>query len=146
MFWSFFLQNGNYYPAMFPVVLPSNSTLPEPSISPSVDQPPSVEEKKKKVIKLNLTEEDLLRAGYETNKKPWAEEEDIKLLHLREKEQLDWTTISSQIEGRNAKMCYSRYRRLENQTKNLWRQAENEKLCELVEEYGEDWKKISKAF
>ena len=88
----------------------------------------------------------MLRAGYETNKKPWTEEEDMKLLHLKEKEQLDWITISSKIEGRNAKMCYSRYRRLENQTKNLWRQAENEKLCELVEEYGEDWKKISKNF
>ena len=43
-------------------------------------------------------------------------------------------------------MCYSRYRRLENQTKNLWREAENEKLCALVAEYGEDWKRISKNF
>ena len=73
---------------------------------------PTTQQRKVKVIKLNLTEEDLMKAGYEINKKPWTEEEDLKLMSLREKEQLDWSSIAEQIEGRNAKMCYSRYRRL----------------------------------
>lgn len=72
MFWTFFLQAGNYYPSMFPCVLPTNSTPPSPSLSVSSDHSSPVEPKRRKVIKLNLTEEDLIKAGYETSKKPWT--------------------------------------------------------------------------
>jgi hypothetical protein len=35
--------------------------------------------------------------------------------------------------GRNSKMCYSRYRRLENKTKDPWKKKDNERLIALVE-------------
>ena len=34
-------------------------------------------------------------------------------------------------------MCYSRYRRLENHTKEIWRKADDKLLLELVDEHGE---------
>jgi hypothetical protein len=55
---------------------------------------------------------------------------------LRDQDKLDWGSISAQLPERNAKMCYSRYRRLENHAKELWKNAENEKLIELVNLYG----------
>jgi hypothetical protein len=49
--------------------------------------------------------------------------------------------------GRNAKMCYSRYRRLTNQSKESWTKAEDQKLRVLVEEFGTDnWKAIASRF
>ena len=41
--------------------------------------------------------------------------------------------VSQHLPGRNAKMCYSRFRRLTNQSKKYWTKAENEKLKSLVE-------------
>lgn len=35
-----------------------------------------------------------MKAGYENRKRPWSEEEDEKLKHLREVEKLDWPDIS----------------------------------------------------
>ena len=66
---------------------------------------------------MNLTVEDLLKAGYQNNKTPWTEEEDEKLKNLRDTQQLDWAELAKFMPGRNSKMCYSRYRRLENNTK-----------------------------
>ena len=71
-----------------------------------------LESTKKRNPIINLTAEDLEKAGYENNKKPWTEEEDEKLRSLRDSEHLDWVNISSQLPDRNPKMCYSRYRRL----------------------------------
>ena len=48
--------------------------------------------------------------------------------------------------GRTTKMCYSRYRRIENQTKKLWNQDEELKIKEAVQVLGLDWLKISKIF
>ena len=48
--------------------------------------------------------------------------------------------------GRNSKMCYSRYRRLENNTKEVWRKADDDLLLDLVERHNHDWKEISKYF
>ena len=56
-------------------------------------------------------------AGYENSKTPWTEEEDQKLKNLRDIQQLDWAELAKLMPGRNSKMCYSRYRRLENNTK-----------------------------
>ena len=46
--------------------------------------------------------------------------------------------------GRNAKMCYSRYRRLVNQSKESWTKAEDERLRQLVQEFGcGNWKSLA---
>ena len=46
--------------------------------------------------------------------------------------------IAQKIPDRNAKMCYSRYRRLTHQSKNSWSKAENSLLVELVGQLGEE--------
>jgi hypothetical protein len=43
-------------------------------------------------------------------------------------------------------MCYSRYRRLENSSKESWKKKDDELLMKLVEIHGYDWKLISKQF
>lgn len=48
--------------------------------------------------------------------------------------------------GRTSKMCYSRYRRIENQTKKLWNQDEEIKIREAVQVWGFDWLRISEIF
>ena len=53
---------------------------------------------------------------------------------------MDWNQIADLIPGRNAKMCYSRYRRLETQTKMQWKKSDDEKLCRLVDDLGENWR------
>ena len=95
---------------------------------------------------VNVTLKDLQKAGYESNKTPWSEEEDALLKKLRDEQQMDWADIADQIPSRNSKMCYSRYRRLENHTKEIWRKADDKLLLELVDEHGQDWKEISKHF
>jgi hypothetical protein len=46
------------------------------------------------------------------------------------------------MEGRTSKMCYSRYRRIENQTKKLWTVEEDIRIKELVKLWGFDWVKV----
>jgi hypothetical protein len=44
-------------------------------------------------------------------------------------------------------MCYSRYRRLAYFTKIGWSKMENERLIELVQQFGEDnWKVLTSQF
>jgi hypothetical protein len=44
-------------------------------------------------------------------------------------------------------MCYSRFRRLAYFTKIGWTKAENDRLIELVEQFGEDsWKTLALQF
>ena len=81
-----------------------------------------------------------MKAGYQTKKKAWSEEEDRKLRYHYERDEYNWNQIAELIPGRNAKMCYSRYRRLETQTKMQWTKKDNAKLCKLVSELGENWK------
>lgn len=52
-----------------------------------------------------------MKAGYKISKIPWTEEEDQKLLQLKECG-MSWDEVAERIPGRNFKMCYSRYRRL----------------------------------
>ena len=82
-----------------------------------------------------------MEEGYEQSKKPWTEEEDELLMKLCSNPQAFFDEVAQHLPGRNSKMCYSRYRRLTNQSKKSWTRAENEKLKNLVEEYGEiQWK------
>lgn len=64
-----------------------------------------------------------MKAGYEKKKKLWEEDEDKKLRYLREKEHMEWEEIASHIPGRNAKMCYSRYKRLEYNPRENWKKS-----------------------
>jgi hypothetical protein len=51
------------------------------------------------------------------------------------------------IKGRNAKMCYSRYRRLTYETRVGWTKEEDQRLLALVEEQGNsDWKAMACLF
>ena len=43
-------------------------------------------------------------------------------------------------------MCYNRHRRLENSKYRTWTEADERKIMELVEEYGDNWKKIKTFF
>ena len=47
---------------------------------------------------------------------------------------------------RTSKMCYSRYRRIENQNKKLWNQEEDTKIKEGIQLWGFDWERISELF
>jgi len=55
--------------------------------------------------------------------------------------------IAKLIPGRNSKMCYSRFRRLTNKSKDLWTKADNELLKKLVQDDEDvDWKALTKHF
>ena len=95
---------------------------------------------------MTLTAEDHLAAGYEKVKTPWDEDEDEKLLTLRDRRKLDWEEIAQQLPGRNLKMCYSRYKRLEYNPRANWKRAENDLLKELVEKNSQDWTVIASFF
>lgn len=69
---------------------------------------------------MDLSKDDLLNAGYEVKKKSWSEEEDKLLMKVCYREDLNWEQIAKLIPNRSAKMCYSRYRRLEQKLKNQW--------------------------
>jgi hypothetical protein len=90
--------------------------------------------------RITLTREDLVAEGYEQTKKAWTEEEDQLLLRLTADRQAKFEDIAALMPNRNAKMCYSRYRRLTNQSKDCWSRAENQKLASCVELYGEKWR------
>lgn len=67
-----------------------------------------------------LTREDLEKEGYEQTKRPWTAEEDKRLLRLCKDENVRFEEIALQMKDRNAKMCYSRYRRLSHLSKIGW--------------------------
>lgn len=132
MLWNYPLTPGFYFPSAFQIVgLTTSQSSDQPS-SPSISKGSSTEifENKKKI--LNISEEDLKKTSYETNKMVWGEEEDMILTKLRDEEHLDWNKIASLMPGRNSKMCYSRYRRLENATKEIWRKADDALLLQLI--------------
>jgi hypothetical protein len=72
-----------------------------------------------------LTREDLVEEGYGQTKKAWTEEEDEMLMKLCANSHSKFEDIAGLMPDRNAKMCYSRYRRLINQSKDSWNRVEN---------------------
>lgn len=53
------------------------------------------------------------------------------------------------MDGRSIKMCYSRYKRLENKgedRRGFWTAEEDRRLVELVNSYGQNWKELSIYF
>ena len=93
-----------------------------------------------------LTKEDLLEEGYEQTKKAWTEEEDKILMKLCSRSNKSFDEVAMHLAGRNSKMCYSRFRRLTNQSKQNWSKAENEKLSSLVEKHAFAWKEFLPYF
>lgn len=97
-------------------------------------------------IKINLTVEQLQAAGYEPKKTAWNEEEDQRLIALVSIGDLSWKEVADQMPERTSKMCYSRYRRLENRLKEQWTVKEDRLILSLCQLYGENWPKISQFF
>ena len=93
---------------------------------------------------LILEREDLEEINYEPNKRPWSEEEDMKLVDFREERHMEWDEISKLMPHRNPKMCYSRYKRLLESSKKIWKKKDDDKLKLLIEKVGEDWKAIER--
>ena len=56
---------------------------------------------------------------------------------------MNWKEISDKIPGRTSKMCYSRFRRIQNRSREKWTAQEDRKICEWVRRYGYDWEKMS---
>ena len=66
------------------------------------------------------------------------------MLGLCRDENIRFEEVAQKMVGRNAKMCYSRYRRLVNQSKESWTKAEDERLRQLVQEFGcGNWKSLA---
>ena len=82
----------------------------------------------------------MLEEGYEQTKKAWTEEEDQLLLRLCANKQSRFEEIAASMPARNAKMCYSRFRRLTNHSKDCWSKEEDARLSALVDAYGENWR------
>lgn len=58
---------------------------------------------------------------------------------------MKWSEVEKYLPGRNMKQCSYRYNRILNNN-SKWTQIENHKLFELVNDYGEDFDKISYFF
>lgn len=94
---------------------------------------------------MNITAEDLLKAGYHNARNSWTEAEDQLLTKWAKHGDLSWGEIADHIPNRTPKMCYSRYRRLCTQTKVRWTEDEDNLIKTLIEKYGENWRIISHA-
>ena len=99
--------------------------------------------KKKESVFVNLTDEELLNGGYEVKKTAWTEKEDKLLLNLCSKRDLNWKEVAEGMPNRTAKMCYSRWRRLNYKSKNQWTDSEDQMIRGLVGLYGYSWSRIS---
>ena len=75
-----------------------------------------------------LTRADLEQIDYKPDKKVWTQEEDEMLIYLRKKRNMDWEAISYKMEGRNKKMCYSRFKRLKSSVSSVLRHTDEMKL------------------
>ena len=121
---------------------PTSAFLPPtnmPQPAPEIAQPENAEIIPQQTAeeRITVSREDLLKEGYEKTKRAWTEEEDKLLMHLCKDENARFDEIAEQILGRNSKMCYSRYRRLKQQSKNSWSRAEDKLLAELVDSLGQ---------
>jgi len=121
------------YSMDFPLCLPTFATS-EKIISEKISVPE----------KLNVTKEDLIRAGYHRNYTPWSEEEDKQLKKLVKVEKMDWKKVAEKMGNRNAKMCYSRYQRLSYHSKKRWEPEEEELIVSFVTQYGKNWNELAR--
>ena len=80
--------------------------------------------------------------------KLWNESEDDLLIELHEVHGNNWIKIAERIEGRTASQCIQRWRRKFQPLKvrKGWNLEEDRRLLKLVNEHGNNWKKLSKFF
>lgn len=77
----------------------------------------------------------------------WRKDEDEFLLKiLSKKKRNKWSFLLKTLQNRTQKECLSRFKSLNNKyVKGRWTQEEDEKLLNLVENFGKNWKLISKV-
>lgn len=80
----------------------------------------------------------------------WNEEEDELLLELVSQDQVqNWAQIAQNIPNRTSRQCKDRYILLlerENAPTRDWSKEEDEKLTQLIQDFGTSWKKIFTHF
>lgn len=70
-----------------------------------------------------------MEAGYDGYKRIWTEEEDKILMKCAKRRDMNWKEIADKIPGRTSKMCYSRFRRIQNRSREKWTTKEDRKIC-----------------
>ncbi|CAH0476799.1 unnamed protein product [Peronospora belbahrii] len=81
-------------------------------------------------------------------KRPWSEEEDMKMLHLVEKYGASkWSVIASYLKDRNGKQCRERWHNQLNPAikKTPWTEEEDAIILRLQAQLGNCWAKITAA-
>lgn len=101
-------------------------------------------------IQMNAIAQNQSKVFYITkikNKKKWTNEEDALLISLAgEYKEKHWKNISKHFTNKNPLQCFSRYKRIRpGIVKGSWTKEEDEKILELVRQYGKSWSKIAKV-
>ncbi|CAD8181060.1 unnamed protein product [Paramecium octaurelia] len=81
--------------------------------------------------------------------KLWDATEDAQLRIQYEKHNGKWNEIAKHMPGRNVSQCCQRWRRLQPVKiikRKQWTQVEDEKILELVQQHGKNWKLIALHF
>ncbi|KAM3135982.1 hypothetical protein pb186bvf_011972 [Paramecium bursaria] len=81
--------------------------------------------------------------------KIWDEQEDAQLKIQYEKHNGKWNEIAKHMPGRNVNQCSQRWRRLQPVKiikRKQWTAEEDEKIMQLVQQYGKNWKMIALHF
>ncbi len=76
----------------------------------------------------------------------WTEEEDEQLQNLVDQYGENWAKIAKEMSSRTDHQCSQRYKQTLNPAikHGKWTKEENEQLQNLVDQYGENWAKITK--
>ncbi|CAD8135156.1 unnamed protein product [Paramecium octaurelia] len=80
--------------------------------------------------------------------KIWNDEEDSRLKYLFVEFSGKWNEIAKHMPQRNASQCQQRWRRINppKDSRHIWKQEEDDKLKQLVQDIGKQWMKIAKCF
>ena len=78
--------------------------------------------------------------------KKWTKDEDSMLLDIvKNSSNPNWKQLSQKIKGRSSIQCASRYKRIRPEIKRgSWSKEEDQLLLNMIQQYGHDWKTISK--
>lgn len=81
-----------------------------------------------------------------TVKGAWSEEEDLRLAELQKKLGNRWSCVAAYLHGRTGQQCAQRWRHKVNPNirKEKWTEAEDRKLAEMYDVYGQKWAEIAR--